>query len=121
MIALRGATTILNNSEEDIKTESIKLFNEIIKENNLDLNKIISIIFSCTDDIDKEYPGKFIRENFDIKYVSIMHFNEMKVNKPSYLPMCIRLSIYYNDTIKQENVKHIYLNEAKVLRKDLVK
>ena len=119
MIALRGATTIKNDTKEEIEKESIILFKEILNKNNLSKDKIISITFSCTNDITKEYPGKFIREYFNLKHSAIMHFNEMFVDKDTYLEKCIRVMVLYDDNIKQSEVKHIYLNNAKNLRKDL--
>lgn len=119
MIALRGATTINKNTEEEIKTNSIELFQEIIKKNHIELDKIITIQFSCTQDITKAYPGKFIREYFNLKHTAIMHFNEMNVdsNVESYIPLCIRILILVDvDTKKRE---FIYLNKAANLRKDL--
>ena len=119
MIALRGATTVEEDSSIDIEKQSIILFKEILEKNNLSKEKIISITFSCTQDITKEYPGKFIREYFNLKYCAIMHFNEMFVDKETYLKKCIRLTIFYNENSNQNKVKHIYLNKAKNLRKDL--
>ena len=117
MIAIRGAITIEENTIDEIKINSINMVEEIIKRNNLNIDNIISIIFSCTDDIDKAYPGKFIREHFNINNAAIMHFNEMKVNNSSYLYKCIRVTVFYNDNI--DNVSHVYLKKAKDLRKDL--
>lgn len=119
MIALRGATTIENDTKEEIKRESIILFKEILEKNNLSKDKIVSITFSCTKDITKEYPGKFIREHFNLKYSAIMHFNEMFVDKNVYLHKCIRVMVLYDDNIKQSEVKHVYLNNTKNLRIDL--
>lgn len=116
MIAIRGATTIVENTFEEIKKESINLINEIICENNLKQEDIISIFFSCTDDITKAYPGKFVREYFNLKNTAIMHFNEMKVE--GCLSLCIRVLMLANKKDK-ENIKYVYLNKAKNLRKDL--
>lgn len=116
MIAIRGAITINENTEKEIKKYSIELFSKIVKENFLHLNKINSILFSCTCDITKAYPGKFIREEFGLNRVAIMHFNEMNVENS--LNMCIRILIYYDENI--QNVKYIYLNDAKNLRKDIL-
>ncbi len=119
MIALRGATTISCNCEEEIKKCSVELFDELIKRNNLKLDKILTIEFSCTRDITKSYPGKFIRENFDVKQAAIMHFNEMYVedNVEAYIPLCIRILILADTN--QESREFVYLNNARNLRKDL--
>ncbi|MTK11913.1 MAG: chorismate mutase [Clostridiaceae bacterium] len=119
MIALRGATTISCNCEEEIKKCSVELFDELIKRNNLKLDTILTIEFSCTRDITKSYPGKFIRENFDVKHASIMHFNEMYVedNVEASIPLCIRILILADTN--QESREFVYLNNARNLRKDL--
>ena len=117
MKAIRGAITIEKNNKENIKKASITLFDEIIYKNSLNLKNIISIIFSCTSDITADYPGKYLREEYRLNSQAIMHFNEMIVNEELYLPLCIRVMILYNGEI--ENVKHVYLEKAKSLRKDL--
>lgn len=119
MIALRGATTISCNCEEEIKRCSVELFDQLIKRNNLELDKILTIEFSCTRDITQSYPGKFIRENFDVKHAAIMHFNEMYVedNVEASIPLCIRILILADTN--QQNREFVYLNNARNLRKDL--
>jgi chorismate mutase len=116
MIAIRGATTIESNSSDEIKKCTIELFDRIIEANSLEIQDIVMIIFSCTEDITKAYPGKFLREHLDIKNKAIMHFNEMKVENS--LELCIRVSILCEGSNNKE-VNFIYLNKAKGLRKDL--
>lgn len=117
MINIRGATTISNNTSEEIKAASIELFKEILRANNIDLNKIVSLFFSCTRDITADYPGKYIREHFNLSNVSVMHFNEMYVENS--LPLCIRILVQVEGE-KNSNTKYVYLKEAKNLRKDLL-
>lgn len=120
MIVLRGATTISENTEAEIENASIELFSEIIKLNNIDLDNILSIEISCTKDINKAYPGKFIREHFKLNHIAIMHFNEMEVDKTlnGYIPLCIRFLIWAD--LRNTNNKFVYLKGAKKLRKDLL-
>lgn len=117
MIAIRGATTIMKNTEEEIKDASLELINTIIDKNSLKKEKILSIFFSCTKDVNVEYPGKFVREDLSLDNIAIMHFNEMEVEKESYLKLCIRVTLFYNED--KDEIYHIYLKEAKKLRKDL--
>jgi chorismate mutase len=116
LIAIRGATTINNNTQEEIKEASIELFAKLIETNNIDLQDIKAIIFSCTQDITKDYPGKFIREIFNLSSVGIMHFNEMFVENS--LPKCIRVLLLL-DKCNTAIIQYVYLREAKSLRKDL--
>ncbi|KYH35744.1 chorismate mutase AroH [Clostridium tepidiprofundi DSM 19306] len=118
MIFIRGAITIKNNTIEEIKKNSILLFSEIINRNNLKLDSIKAILFSCTSDITKEYPGKIIREHYNLSSAAIMHFNEMNVENS--LKLCIRILLIANDENKT-CAEYVYLNDAKKLREDLFK
>lgn len=115
--AIRGAITIENNSIEDIERASIELFSQILERNNIKVTNIVSIVISCTKDITKGYPGKYIREHFNLNQVAIMHFNEMYVE--NYLPMCIRVMLLVEE-VNLESIEYVYLKKAKNLRKDLL-
>ncbi|MBU5426623.1 chorismate mutase [Tissierella pigra] len=116
-ISIRGAITVQENSIESILDGTKELLTEIEKQNNLDREKVISIVFSCTNDLDKVYPAKAARDLGYI-YAGLMCFNEMNVE--GSLRKCIRVMIIYNSDISQKDVKHIYLRDAKVLRPDLL-
>lgn len=111
MIALRGATTILENTEEEIRKNSLELFDHLIEENNLDKDKIVSLLITGTKDIDASYPGKYIRLERSLQKPAILHFQEMDVK--GSLKLCIRFLIHYEDDIP---FKNIYLHKAKNLR-----
>ncbi|MCR1933101.1 chorismate mutase [Clostridium tepidum] len=119
MQSIRGAITIEKNEINHIKEASIKLFSEILTKNNLNKDDIVSIFISCTKDIDKGYPGKYIRENFKLQNIAIMHFNEMYVE--GSLPLCIRILVLVDKKNKytENNIEYVYLGKAKTLRKDL--
>lgn len=118
MIAIRGATTINENTSEEIKNASIELFEEILLQNNIEAENVMSIFFSCTKDITADYPGKYVREHYNLKSAAIMHFNEMYVENS--LAMCIRILILIDNEIKgKTEINYVYLKNAKNLRKDL--
>ena len=119
MQSIRGAITIEKNEVKYIKEASIKLFSEILIRNNINIEDILSIFISCTKDIDKDYPGKYIRENFNLKNVAIMHFNEMYVEDS--MPLCIRILVLIDKKNKdvENNIEYVYIGKAKTLRKDL--
>lgn len=117
MIAIRGATTVTEDTISNIREASIELITEILLANNLKPEELISIIFSCTRDIRSSYPGKHIREHFGLDSAAIMHFNEMEVQNS--MEKCIRVMILVNKD-KLENIRFVYLNNAKNLRQDLL-
>ena len=85
--------------------------------NYINRANVASIIFSTTKDLDKVYPAKAARE---LGYINagLMCFNEMDVE--ASLQKCIRIMILYNSEKTQEDVKHVYLKGAKILRPDLL-
>lgn len=115
-VAIRGAITVDNNSVESILEATSELLIEIEKNNHLVRDRVISIIFSCTSDLDKAYPAKAARQ-LGYLNAALMCFNEMYVE--GSIDKCIRVMILYNSDMEQKDVKHIYLRDAKALRPDL--
>ncbi len=114
--SIRGAITIEENTKENIVMNTENLLNEIIEKNNIEKQNIINIIFSSTKDITKAYPAIATR-NIGITDCAIMCLQEMDVEES--LKMCIRVMITVNSNIKKQNIKHIYLKDAKKLRPDI--
>ncbi|GAA0120703.1 MAG: chorismate mutase [Clostridium argentinense] len=115
MLSIRGATTIEKNDALEIKEKSIELMNKILEVNSLDIDNIKVLLFSCTKDITKAYPGAYVREYFNLNKVSIMHFNEMEVENS--LDFCIRLTILSDEA--ERDVNFVYLHKAASLRSDI--
>lgn len=118
VLAIRGATTVVSNNKEEILNESAKLVQTIIIENLLDVDDIISMCFTMTNDLDKVYPSVAVREILNITDIPMLNFEEKYIEDS--LRMCIRVMMYVNSEKSKTDIKHIYLNDAKDLRKDLV-
>lgn len=116
VISVRGATTIRENTKDEILTNTRELLEMILKKNKIKIKDVISIIFTATDDIDDSYPAVAARE-LGFTQCSLMCLQEMKVKDS--LDKCIRVLILFNSAKKQSDVIHVYLNEAKSLRPDL--
>lgn len=114
---IRGAITVKNNTIEDIKKATITLISEMIEKNNIKLSDVSHCIFTMTNDLDAAYPAKFVREELKFDYVPLLCFNELNIQNS--LKMCIRALIVINTKKTQEEIKHIYLEDAKILRPDL--
>ncbi len=117
---IRGAITVNSNCEEDIKSATIDLIKEIKSQNCFKEEDISHVIFTMTEDLNCMYPAKALREAFpDWKYVPMVCFNEMKIEKS--LEKCLRILIVINTELAQNEINHIYLKGASILRKDLKK
>jgi chorismate mutase len=117
MYALRGAISVESNSEEDITKATKKLMLKVMEENNITENDLVSIITSATDDLNKVYPGKAIRE-IGYNLTPILCLQEMKVENSS--DKMIRLLLHVNGDRDKKNLNHQYLKKARKLRPDLI-
>ena len=113
--ALRGAITVEANDADDILSATEELVREVVVRNALDHDDIVSCIFTCTGDLDAEFPAVAAR-NLGLSDVPLLCAREMQV--PGSLPRVIRLLMHcYRDPSAEPN--HVYLRAAVALRKDL--
>lgn len=115
--AIRGATTVKENKKESILNETSRLLRKMLEENNIMNGDIISIIFTVTKDLDAAFPAAAARA-LGIVHAALLDFPQHEVRDA--LKMCVRVMMYADMNVMQSEVKHIYLNGAKILRKDLV-
>lgn len=115
---IRGATTVSKNEEKAILEVTRELLVTMVEANNVSVDDIASAIFTVTQDLNAMFPAAAARE-LGWKYVPLMCSTEIPVKES--LPMCIRVLLHVNTSRSQEDIKHIYLNEAFKLRPDLSK
>ena len=117
--ALRAATTVQEDTQEQIKLSVKELIQEIIKLNNLTQENIISVQFSITKDIRSFNPATALRQELNWSQVPMFCAQEPDIENS--LAFCIRAIIYIQDYSENpKNLKHVYLKEAKNLRADLL-
>lgn len=115
--AIRGATTVAENTKESILEGTIELLSEIIKRNSLNTSDIISAVFTVTSDLNAAFPAVAARE-IGWTDISLMCTNEIDV--PGSLKNCIRVLIHFNTDKSNSDISHVYLKGAEALRPDLV-
>ena len=116
---VRGATTVIADSNELVLQETRRLAEAMAKSNDILPEDIASVIISTTTDIISAFPARAVRGIEGWTYVPVMCTHEMSV--PGALEKCIRLLMHVNTEKTQQEVEHIYLNDAVVLRPDLLK
>ncbi|WP_150271071.1 chorismate mutase [Paenibacillus tepidiphilus] len=114
---IRGATTVVNNEEQEILRETVVLLRELVQRNELAAEDICSVWITLTTDLDAAFPARAIREIEGWELVPLMCAIEVPVK--GSLPRCIRLMIHVNTEKSQKEIRHVYLNEAQKLRPDL--
>lgn len=114
---IRGAITVENDSPQEIEQAVIELFSKIKELNTIAAEDISHIIFSTTKDLKSAYPAKFLRQHFEVDTVPLMCMNEADIE--GSLKKCIRVLVVVNTQKSQQEIKHVYLKEAKKLRPDI--
>ena len=113
--ALRGAITVAENRADAILDATEELVREVMHRNAIDPDQMVSCLFTCTGDLDAEFPAVAARR-LGLSSVPLMCAREMDV--PGAMPRVIRLMLHcYAD--EGSEARHVYLREAVSLREDL--
>jgi chorismate mutase len=113
--ALRGAITVAENESDAILSATEELVRAVMERNSLAPDQMVSCIFTCTDDLDAEFPAVAARR-LGLSTVPLLCAREIEV--PGALPRVIRLLLHcYADPDTEP--RHVYLREAVSLRRDL--
>jgi chorismate mutase len=115
LFALRGATSVESNTADAILGATGELMREIMERNELAPERMVSCIFTVTQDLDAEFPAVAAR-NIGLGSVPLMCAREVPV--PGSLPRVIRVLVHYY-AHDDHHQRHVYLHEARVLRADL--
>ena len=87
----------------------------VMERNALDPEQMVSCIFTCTNDLDAEFPAVAARD-LGLSAVPLLCAREIDV--PGALPRVIRLLLHcYADP--ETEPRHVYLRDAESLRRDL--
>ena len=113
--ALRGAITVERNDAESILAATRELMTELMDRNAIGPDQMVSCIFSCTDDLNAQFPAVAARD-LGLDRVPLLCTKEIDV--PGALPRVIRVLLHYYGGGHHE-AQHVYLREAKSLREDL--
>ena len=113
--ALRGAITVEENEADAILSAAEELMREVMERNSLEPEQMVSCIFTCTDDLDAEFPAVAARR-LGLSSVPLLCAREIDV--PGALPRVIRVLLHcYADPDSEP--RHVYLRDAESLRRDL--
>jgi chorismate mutase len=110
---VRGATTATANTREAICSATQELLRRLVEANEIPVEEIGSAFFTVTDDLDAEYPALAARD-LGWVYVPLLCAREIPVQ--GGLARCIRVLLQINTEQTQEQIRHVYLREAVMLR-----
>jgi len=113
--AVRGAVQAERNDSESILGATTALMTELIERNGLEPSEFVSVIFTCTDDLDAQFPAVAAR-HLGFNHVPLLCNREMDV--PGAMERVIRVLAHYYAPSDHEPT-HVYLGETQKLRADL--
>jgi chorismate mutase len=114
--AVRGATTVDADTGESIRERVVALLEQVLKQNELAEEDIISILFTATEDIVSTFPATAAR-SMGLGAVPLICARELAVT--GSVPRCIRVMLHVNTERSRHDIHHVYLEGAKGLRDDL--
>ena len=115
LVGLRGATTCNENSINAIESAVRGLINALVDRNGLTPDRIVSLTFSVTTDLDACFPAAIARRRDGWDGVALLDCQQMAVQGD--LERCIRVLAHAWLPIDQD-AQHPYLEAASRLRPD---
>lgn len=115
---VRGATTVESNDREQILAATRRMMALIIRQNGIVKEDVCSAIFTTTRDLDAEFPALAARQ---LGWLDVPLLCGHEISVPGSIGNCVRVLIQWNTKKKQDEIVHVYLNEAAKLRPDLSK
>jgi chorismate mutase len=113
---IRGAITVDANTRDAMLTATRRLLRSMIEANRVQVKDLASVIFTATSDLDAVYPAVAARA-MGWTEVPLLCMQEMAV--AGSLQRCIRVLMHWNTDREAADVRHVYLEGARVLRPDL--
>lgn len=101
------------NTPEEIASGVKELLPAILQANSLTPDQVISVLLTCTPDLNAAFPAASARE---IGFGAVPLLCAVEMDVPGSLPLVIRVMLHAE---LESEAKHIYLRGATVLRKDI--
>lgn len=114
--ALRGATTVDEDTPEQVKERVIALLNELFDRNHISRDQLVSILFTATDDLHCAFPAAAAR-TMGLGDVPMLCARELDIVAST--PRCIRVLMHLDTFKARDELRHVYLEGASNLRDDL--
>jgi chorismate mutase len=113
--AIRGAISVEENDAGLILERTEELLRELLERNGLDAGRLVSVIFTCTTDLNAEFPAVAARR-IGLNSVPLLCTQELDV--PGAMRGVIRV-LAHCYAVDGRGAQHVYLRDAQSLRADL--
>jgi chorismate mutase len=114
--AIRGATTVAADDAALIREATQELLSTLVQQNGVDVDDIVSVLFTMTPDLRGDFPAYAARE---MGWLDVPLLCMAEIDVPGALGRCIRVLIHVMSDRQRGEIRHAYLREAVTLRPDL--
>jgi len=114
--AIRGAVQLDADERDHLLASVDELIREILGQNQLDTDDLVSMIFTATPDLRSEFPALAARQ-LGIGDVPLLCAQELDIE--GAMPRVIRVLVHAETDRAKAEVRHVYLRGAAALRRDL--
>ena len=116
MRAIRGATQLDSDDRDHLLVSVEELIREIFAQNDVDTDRLVSMILTATPDLHSEFPALAARQ-LGIGDVPLLCAQEIDVD--GAMPRVIRVMVHIESDVPRSEIRHVYLRGAAALRRDL--
>lgn len=114
--ALRGATTVPEDTAAAVEGAVVELLGEMFERNGIAHDDLISILFTATDELHSTFPATAAR-TFGLGDVPLICARELNIH--GSVERCVRVMMHLTTSRSRAQLRHVYLREAASLRDDL--
>jgi chorismate mutase len=104
------------DTPQDILSATRELLACMAESNGLQPDDLVSILLSATTDLISVFPAEAARQ---LQWTDVPLLCMTEIPVPGALPRCIRVLMHVECALPREEIAHIYLRGAEVLRPDL--
>jgi len=116
MRAIRGATCLSADDAAEMSDAVLELLQEMFSRNSVDLEALVSILFTATPDLKSAFPAAAAR-SLNLADVPLICAQEIDV--AGAMPRVIRVLVHVESAQARADIKHVYLRGAEALRQDI--
>jgi chorismate mutase len=114
--AFRGATTLDDDQRDHLIARTQELIQAMFERNDLVEDDLVSIVFTATMDIHSAFPAEAAREAGFV-HTPLLCARELEIDNG--IERCIRVLVHAYTTRAKQDLRHVYLHDARQLRTDL--
>ena len=113
---LRGASSCVTNSAEEISDVTQELLLAMMERNGLRHDDVISVLFTTTPDLTASFPATAAR---GIGFGDVPLLCASEIDVPGAMPLTVRVLLHAYTERARSDLRHVYLRNTSSLRDDL--